>query len=265
MAIMAPVLIVALISITMGVMLVLAAKYMVVPEDERFSEVKELLPGANCGACGYPGCNAYAKQLIEADAPLNLCTPGGNQTAHAIGLLLDREAGDVVGTQAIVRCSGTCDRENDIMEYQGPQSCEGNNYFYQGRRSCSYACLGFGDCVNVCQYGAIHIRDGIAVVDHWACSGCGMCVERCPNALITMIPKTSRVFVGCHSNDAGAFLRKLCQTGCIGCVRCVKECRFGAIIVDRNLASVNPNECTNCGDCLAVCPSKCIRTTGNLS
>ncbi|MCL2747198.1 MAG: RnfABCDGE type electron transport complex subunit B [Oscillospiraceae bacterium] len=265
MAIITPMLIVASIGIVAGVMLALAAKFMAITEDETFTGVRELLPGVNCGACGHSGCDGYARQIVDADAPLNLCPPGGNQTARAIGKLLGRDAGDVMETQAIVRCSRDCGRANDIMEYQGTMSCESNNYFYQGRRSCSHACLGFGDCVNACQYGALRIRDGIAVVDPWACSGCGMCVARCPNALIKMVPKASRVFVGCHSHDTGAFVRRLCPTGCIGCKRCEKECRFGAIIVDRYLASVDPEKCTNCGDCVAVCPTKCIRTAGNLS
>jgi len=257
--------IVALIGIVSGVMLTLAAKFMAVPEDGVFSGVRELLPGVNCGACGCSGCDVYARRIVETNAPLNLCTPGGNQTACALGEFLGREAGTVVEMQAIVRCSGSCTKTDYIMDYQDLRTCESNNYFYQGRGSCSHACLGFGDCVSACQYGAIHINDGVAVVDPWICTGCGMCVEHCPNALITTILRTSKVFVGCYSHDAGAFVRRLCKIGCTGCRLCERKCPSGAIVITRNLASVDPEKCTNCGECVAVCPSKCIHTTGVLT
>jgi Na+-translocating ferredoxin:NAD+ oxidoreductase RNF subunit RnfB len=252
---------VAIIGVVAGVMLTLAAKFMAVPVDETVLKIREALPGANCGACGFAGCDEYAKNLAAGGVECNLCTPGGSGVAAILGGLLGRDAGEVVPMQAVVRCSGTCERTNYIMDYQGPQSCEGNNYFFQGRGSCSHACLGFGDCVAVCQYDAIHIVDGIAVVDPYACTGCGMCAKRCPNHLIELTPKANTVFVGCHSTDAGAFTRKICQMGCIGCKRCEKTCSYGAITITSNLASIDTAKCVSCGDCLAVCPTKCIHAT----
>lgn len=259
--IVAPVLIVAVIGIACGVILTLAAKFMAVPVDETVANVRAVLPGANCGACGYAGCDEYAEKLASGEAKGNLCTPGGASVAQEIGKALGQSVEEVVEMQAIVRCSGTCEKTNYIMDYQGPQTCEGNNYFYQGRGSCSHACLGFGDCVTVCQYDAIQIVDGIAVVDPIACGGCGMCAKVCPNSLIHIVPKASHVFVGCSSTDKGAFTRKICQMGCIGCKRCEKTCEFGAVTIENNLASIDPEKCTNCGACIEVCPTRVIQST----
>jgi Na+-translocating ferredoxin:NAD+ oxidoreductase RNF subunit RnfB len=254
-----PVAVVTVIAIFCGIMLTVADKFMAVPVDERVTRVRECLPGANCGACGFAGCDEYAEKLVNAGVATNLCTPGGADAAKAVSAVLGVAAADVAAKRAIVMCSGTTENTPYIMDYQGPQTCAANNYFYQGHKSCSHACLGYGDCVVVCQYDAIHVVNGVAVVDPERCTGCGMCAKRCPNSLINIVPATSEVFVGCHSTDKGAFVRKVCKAGCIGCMRCQKTCQYGAITINQNLASIDPEKCTNCGECIAVCPTSVIK------
>lgn len=254
-----PVALVSIIAIASGIILTIAAKFMSVPVDERVSNVREVLPGANCGACGCAGCDEYAEKLVHENLDVTLCTPGGNDVAEQIGALLGVSAGAVLAKRAIVRCAGTYDTSKYIMDYQGPQTCEACNALYQGRRSCSHGCLGYGDCVAVCQYGAIRIVNGLAVVDKDLCTGCSMCKTRCPNHLIEIVPATSETYVACSSHDKGAFVRKICSAGCIGCMRCKKVCEYDAIEIDQFLASINPEKCTNCGKCAAVCPTKVIK------
>jgi Na+-translocating ferredoxin:NAD+ oxidoreductase RNF subunit RnfB len=258
MTIVLPVVFVAGIGVFAGVLLTVAAKFMSVPVDERVTDARALLPGANCGACGFAGCDEYAEKLVHGDAPKNLCTPGGGAVAAQLAGLLGGTVEEVVAKAAIVKCSGRYGSTEYIMDYQGPQTCEGNNYFYQGRGSCSHACLGFGDCVAACQYGALSIVDGVAAVDKDLCTGCGMCAAKCPNHLIQIVPAASEVYVGCSSTDTGAFVRKVCKAGCIGCKRCEKACEFGAIAIGRNLAAIDPAKCTNCGKCVEICPTKVI-------
>lgn len=253
------VIIVAVIGILAGILLTVAAKFMSVPVDERVTNIRAVLPGANCGACGFAGCDEYAEKLVSDGVKTNLCTPGGEAAAKAISELLGSAFEEVVPMSAIVKCSGRYGSTSYIMDYQGPRTCEGNNYFYQGRGSCSHACLGFGDCVDACQYGALSIVDGVAKVDKDLCVGCGMCVTKCPNHLIEVVPSKSEVYVGCSSNDKGAFTRKICSAGCIGCKLCEKKCEYGAVSVINNLASIDPYKCVNCGKCAEACPTKVIR------
>lgn len=259
MAIFMPVAVVAIIGVAAGVLLTVAAKFMSVPVDERVTNVRGVLPGANCGACGFAGCDEYAEKLVNEGVKSNLCTPGGSEVAKQISELLGGGFEEVLAKSAIVKCSGRYGSTEYIMDYQGPQTCEANNYLYQGRGSCSHACLGFGDCVVVCQYNALSIVDGVAVVDKDLCTGCGMCVNKCPNHLIEVISSSSEVYVGCSSTDSGAFTRKICKAGCIGCKRCEKACEYGAITTVNNLARIDPEKCTNCGKCVDVCPTKVIR------
>lgn len=255
-----PVLIITIVGLTCAVILAIAAKYMAVPQTEDFEEIRAALPGANCGACGFAGCDAYAKALAEDHTtPTNRCPVGGASVAVAISELLGVEAGEVVENAAFVGCSGTTECTKYIMDYKGVQTCEACNLFYQGRRACSHACLGYGDCVAACQFDAIHIIDGVAVVDRSRCTACGMCVKRCPNFLIKMEPKKAQVFVVCSSNEKGAHTRKNCTAGCIGCKKCEKTCKNGAITVTDNLASIDQSKCTSCGDCIEVCPVHVIK------
>ncbi|MBQ7012206.1 MAG: 4Fe-4S binding protein, partial [Clostridia bacterium] len=168
------------------------------------------------------------------------------------------EAEDVVEKVAYVACNGRCDVVAKKYDYVGEKSCRIANMAYSGDRFCSYACLGYGDCVAVCPRDAISIEDGVARVDPRKCIGCGLCARTCPNGIIHLVNDTTRVVVECSNHDKGAATRKYCTNGCIGCGKCQKNCEAGAITVQNNLAVIDYEKCTNCGKCAEVCPVKCI-------
>lgn len=253
-----PILVVLIIGCLSGIMLSVASKFFAVKTDERISQVRAELPGANCGACGYSGCDAYAAAIV-AGAKTNLCVPGGSAAAQKVSAIMGVASEEVVAKVAVVKCTGNKNVAGYVMDYQGPKTCLACNSFYQGSRSCSHGCLGYGDCVEACQYDAISIVDGVAVVDRTRCTGCGMCAKQCPNHLIEIVPATARAFVGCSSCDKGAYTRKVCKVGCIGCKKCERTCPNGAAKVVNNLATIDVNLCVNCGECAKQCPTGAIQ------
>jgi electron transport complex protein RnfB len=244
-----------------GIILTLAAKFMAVEVDEKAANLREVMPGANCGACGFAGCDAYADALAEDNTIKgNLCTPGGSAVAKAIGEILGIDVEELESRYAIVRCSGTYDKTQYVMDFQGIQSCAANKMFYRGRGACSHACLGFGDCVKECDYGAITMVDGVASIDKNKCVACELCVKSCPNHLITMVPSKLTTYVACSNTDKPAKTRQICAAGCIGCKKCEKACKFDAIHVTDFLAVIDPEKCKNCGMCIKVCPVDVIKS-----
>ncbi len=243
-----------------GLFLGVAAKKFEVEVDEKEIEVRELLPGVNCGGCGYAGCDACAKAIAEGVAPVNVC-PVANQEAYdAIANVMGTTAEVTEKEVAFVKCAGTCDKTKVNYEYYGVRDCKkaalvpGN-----ANKVCSYGCMGFGSCVKVCAFDAIHIVDGIAVVDKEKCTGCSKCTAECPNKLIDLVPFKGKTLVTCSSLDKGKDVKAGCSIGCIGCKLCVKACEFDAIHVNDNLALIDYEKCTNCGKCAAVCPVKVIQ------
>ena len=254
-----PVLLLLGIALFCAVLLTLSAVFFAVKEDETAVAIRECLPGANCGACGYSGCDGYAKALADkATDKTNLCVPGGDCAAKEIATILGVEAEDVIEKVAFVACNGTCDATAKKFDYQGHKSCLTANMAYSGDKLCNYACLGYGDCAVVCPQGAIALENGVARVDPKKCIGCGICVRQCPNGVIHLIDTTTRVVVECSNRDKGAVTRKACSNGCIGCMKCQKTCPNGAIKVIDNLATIDYSLCTGCGECAAVCPVHCI-------
>ena len=257
--ILSSVLLLAGIALVCGIVLTLTSIFLSVKEDERAVKIRDCLPGANCGACGYTGCDGYAKALSEGTAEsATLCVPGGKKAAKEIAEILGIEAGDVVEKVAYVSCNGICGAVERKYEYIGPKNCVAANLFYSGDKACISACLGYGNCVAVCPHDAISIVDNVAKINQENCIGCGICVRTCPNNIIKLIDNTSKVAVKCSNHEKGIITRKSCPNGCIGCMKCEKTCPHGAIKVINNLATIDYSICTGCGECAKVCPVHCI-------
>ena len=256
-AILTAVIPVVIIGVLCGAGLVLAAKLMAVKEDERYPKIRECLPGANCGACGYAGCDGYAKALCEhPNTPTNLCVPGADTVAQQLGDLLGVASAAVEKKTAVVHCSGDCTHTQDKVDYKGMKSCRAAKLLYGGKGSCPYGCLGFGDCQTVCPQDAICLVNGVARINASRCIGCGMCTRTCPNRLITLVPARPAAVVACSNKEKGAVVRQSCSAGCIGCKKCERSCPQGAIKVTDNLAVIDYGKCEDCPD-FAVCARNC--------
>lgn len=259
-AILYAVLSVTAIGLVCAVMLVIAAKFMSVPENEKVKMVRECLPGANCGACGYTGCDGYAKALGECEcSKTNLCIPGGDKVSHDIADVLGVEFEDTIEQVATVRCCGDCNATDKKAEYKGISTCKAAKMIYGGENLCTFGCLGYGDCAAVCPQDAICIENGIAHIDTRKCTGCGLCSRTCPNGIIHMMPDVKRNVITCSNKEKGVVAKQKCKNACIACRKCEKTCPSGAITVADNLASIDYDKCTNCGACDDVCPVGCIR------
>lgn len=240
-----------------SVILILASHYMSVPVDERQAKARELLPGANCGACGCTGCDGYAEALCSG-AACNLCVPGGASVATGLAELFGGDGSVSEPMVAYIHCNGTNDATEPAAEYEGLRTCSAMCLACGGPGSCKFGCLGCLDCASVCPVGAISERNGIAEVDPDICIGCGKCVKTCPKHIITLVPKNAKVAVACSSRDGGAQTRKNCKNGCIACKKCEKACPSEAITVVNNVSVIDYGKCTKCGACAEVCPVKCI-------
>ena len=251
--------IVAGIGAVCGIMLVVASKFFAVAEDEKFTNIRECLPGANCGACGYAGCDGYAKALAQEEGiKANLCIPGGDTAAQKISELLGVEFEDVIEQVAVIHCYGDCEHTSNKMDYVGIESCQAARLMYGGQGKCVFGCMGLGDCVKVCPQNAICIEKGIAHIDTRKCIGCGLCAKTCPRGLIEIVADVEKVLVTCNNTEKGAAVRSKCTNGCIGCKKCEKGCEAGAIKVENNLARIDYSKCTDCGECAKNCPVGCI-------
>ena len=256
---MTGIIIVTAVGLLCAILLTAASRFLAVPTDTRAEDIREFLPGANCGACGYAGCDDYAKAVANGSAKANLCIPGGSSVSSKISEYLGVAAENTEPHKAIVRCSGTCEKCGEAEEYHGPASCSACAALHRGKKACGYGCLGYGDCVAACKFGALSIENGVARVDESLCTGCGACAKACPHLLIELVPADSHVRVECSSHDKGVDVRKACSAGCIGCMMCAKVCPTGAITVQNFLASIDPAKCTNCGACVEKCPVKVIK------
>jgi len=253
------VIVVTAIGIICAIILSVASKVMYVHEDERISLARECLPGANCGACGFAGCDGYAKALVEDESlSVSLCTPGGADAASGLAEVLGRTAGEVARKVVAVNCCGDCDVTEDKMDYRGVDTCAGAKLFFGGKGKCPYGCLGLGDCVKICPESALYLENGLVHVKPRLCTGCGICTRACPNNLLETIPVEYKVMVACSNHDKGAVTRKACTNGCIACKMCEKTCEQGAFTVIDNLAVIDYEKCTGCGACVEVCKPGCI-------
>lgn len=250
---------VGVVGLIIGVLLGIASKIFAVKTDEKEEKIRELLPGNNCGGCGFAGCDGLAAAIAKGEAAVNGCPVGGEAVAAAIGEIMGTSA-ESNKMVAFVKCNGDCDSASVKYEYTGNISCREAVYVTGGGpKSCSYGCMGFGSCVEECQFDAIHVVNGIAVVDREKCVACGKCVAACPKNLIELIPYKSSYVIPCNSNDKGADVKKSCKTGCIGCTLCTKDCPTDAVKVTNFLAHINQDLCCGCGLCAQKCPQKIIK------
>ncbi len=243
------------LGIIIGLFLGAAGETFKIDMDEREVAVRAELPGNNCGGCGYAGCDAMAAAIVKGEAPVNGCPVGGEPVGKKVAAIMGVEVAEGVRKAAFVKCAGTCDKAPKNYQYTGAEDCRFVNMMQNGGdKICSYGCLGYGACVKECQFDAIHIINGVAVVDQDACKACGKCVAACPKKLIELVPVSGVHYVQCSSKDKGKDVNKACQAGCIGCMKCAKNCEAGAITVENNVAHVDYDKCTGCGKCKEVCP-----------
>ncbi len=252
------------IGLISAVILYAASKKFAVYEDPRIGQVAEVLPQANCGGCGYPGCSGFAAACVKAGSlEGKLCPVGGQPTMEKVAAILGLEATASEPKVAVVRCNGTCANRPCITTYNGVRSCAIAHATYGGETGCSFGCLGCGDCVSACQFDAIHINPetGLPEVDENKCTACGACSKACPRNIIEIRPKgknNRRVVVMCVNKDKGAVANKACSASCIGCGKCVKVCPFEAITLENNLAYIDPAKCKSCRKCEMECPKGAI-------
>ena len=243
-----------------GVFLGIAGKKFAVEVDEREEAILGVLPGNNCGGCGYAGCSGLAAAIVKGEAEVGGCPVGGAPVAAKIGEIMGIAAGEQVHQVAFVKCAGTCDKAKQEYEYHGLKDCTMVNMMQDGGpKACNYGCLEEGSCVKACPFGAIDVVNGVAVVDKEACKACGKCVAKCPKHLIELVPYDQTTFVQCSSHSKGKAVTSACEVGCIGCKKCEKTCPNGAITVDNFCAHVDYSKCTNCGACKEACPRHIIQ------
>lgn len=265
--ILSAVLVLGAIGLIAAAVLFLCSKKFAVKEDPRIAQVTGVLPGANCGGCGYPGCGGLADAIVKAaDAGSiegYLCPVGGAEVMGKVADLLGMAVANTEAKVAVVRCNGTCENRPRIIRYSGLRTCTAMHATGAGETGCGHGCLGCGDCVRACQFGAITIDEttGIPVVDEEKCTSCGACVKACPRRIIELRKKgvkSRRIYVRCVNKEKGAIAMKACKAACIGCGKCFKECAFGAITIENNLSYIDASKCRMCRKCVAACPTGAI-------
>ena len=252
--------VVGILGILIGIFLGIASEKFKVEVDEKEILVRNELPGNNCGGCGYAGCDALAKTIAAGQADVGACPVGGASTAEKIGAIMGVAGGSAEKKVAFVKCKGTCDKTKVQYNYYGVDDCKKVSVVPgAGEKACTYGCMGYGSCVKACAFDAIHVVDGVAVVDKEKCVACGKCVSSCPNHLIELVPYKAGHLVQCSSHAKGKDVKSVCESGCIGCTLCTKQCEFDAIHMEDNLAVIDYEKCTNCGKCAEKCPVKVIQ------
>ncbi len=259
MDILIPVLIFGVIGLLIGILLSLASKIFSVTKDDRIDFVLENLPGANCGGCGYAGCSACAEAIVNGKADVNACPVNGNENNKKISIIMGVKTKDTKETSAFVKCNGDNHSVKIKYLFDGTKTCKDVYALKGGDKECEFSCLGYGDCVKVCKFGAITIKDGVAEIDKEKCTSCKMCVNACPKNVIEILPKDIKVYVKCSSTDKGVLVKDKCKAGCIGCAICAKNCPQEAITVTSNLAVIDYDKCVGCLTCAEKCPKKIIK------
>lgn len=252
------------LGLLLALVLFLVAKKFKVEEDPRIDDVEKVMPGANCGGCGFAGCRAFAEAAVKAgNLDNNFCPVGGNDVMKKVAQILGYEVKEKAPMVAVVRCNGTCENRARVNAYDGASSCRVKASLYSGDTLCSYGCLGCGDCVSACSFGALSMdpKTGLPIVDESKCTACGACVKACPKFIIELRnkgPRGMRMFVSCVNKDKGIVAKKACSAACIGCGICAKTCTHDAIALENNVAYIDFVKCKLCRECEAVCPTGAI-------
>ena len=260
--------VVTVLGLVLALVLYLVAERFKVEEDPRIDLVEKAMPGANCGGCGFAGCRAFAESAVKApNLDSHFCPVGGNDTMKNVAAILGYEVKAKAPEVAVVRCNGTCTARPRVNNYDGYPSCKVKAALYSGDTGCAFGCLGCGDCVAACQFGALSMdpETGLPVVDEEKCTGCGACSKACPKHIIELRPKGPRgmrVFVSCVNKDKGPVAKKACLNACIGCGICVKTCTHEAIVMENNIAYIDASKCKLCRECEAMCPTGAIHGVG---
>lgn len=253
-----PALAIGAIGLFFGFVLAIASIIFKIEKDERIDQIAEILPGANCGGCGYAGCSSFAEAIVKDGVSCTKCNLMTEDKAKEISSIMGVDAGDIVKKIAVVECNGTCDKCGNKCEIYGIDDCYTASQLGTGPKNCEYGCMGLGSCVKVCSENAISIVDGIAFIDKEKCIGCGKCVNACPKNVIRLISDKRTAIVNCSSKDKGAIVKNYCESGCIGCKICEKKCPKQAITVTDNLAKIDYELCVGCGICATACPKGVI-------
>ena len=249
------------IGFLLGLLLGLFKKIFAVHVDPKVQQIRDVLSGANCGGCGFAGCDAFAEAIVSGDAPVNGCVAGGAATADAIAKVLGVDAGSTTPKVAFLACQGTKECAADRGEYQGVKTCAAAQLTMNGIKKCSFGCIGFGDCEAACSFGGITMgADGLPVIDKAKCFGCGKCVRACPKHLITLIDANTKgaiALCSCKSENKPQ-IRKDCSAGCFKCGMCARKCPVQAITMENGLPKIDYSKCTSCGECVKACVDKVL-------
>ncbi len=230
-------------------------KFQVIGE-EVLEKIKSALPGSNCGACGYPGCEVYAENILYKNAPLNKCRPGGKNVIEKLANILGRAAEAEEPKIAVLTCRGGKNECREIFIYDGGNDCRQAYILHSGNKSCIFGCVGLGHCASVCPFGAIRMGENrLPIIDEKKCTGCGVCVKECPKNVLILIPRTKLVYLACVSTDKGKAVKDVCSVGCFACNICIKACPYGALNMTNNLPVMDFSKCIDCGICVHRCPT----------
>ena len=248
------------LSLVFGALLGFSAKKFAVKTDPKIEKINSVLPGVNCGGCGFPGCSMFAQAVTKKEASYKGCPAGGSSTAEKIAAAMGIDPVVTGRKVAFIKCNGIDDNVKHNYIYNGPKNCVAASQLATGgSKACNYGCLGLASCKNACPFDAIKIIDSIAVVNEKKCTACGKCISACPKHLIEIVPEKSKVRIMCNSHDKGRIVRENCRAGCIGCLICQKACPESAITVIDNIAHIDYDKCTLCKECVKKCPAKVIK------